>query len=332
MTTISSNIHHAVKLLKAGGLVAFPTETVYGLGADASNDNAIHKVFQAKNRPFNHPLIVHLAEINQLPDWADTIPAPAFALADAFWPGPLTLILKKKSSVLESLTGGQDTIGLRIPCHPIAQALLQTFRKGIAAPSANQFTHVSPTTAEAVKEELDGKIDLILEGGPCAVGLESTILDLSKDEPIILRPGMITAHALEKVLRTPVFMANQKNHITRAPGHHPLHYAPLTQTTLLETAEIPSFLQTLATHEFPIALITYHDLDTPHHPLIHCIKMPKNAALYAHDLYKTLRLLDHQHFKHIFIEAVPHEAEWDAIRDRISKATGRSFKNFFANL
>ncbi|MBV9575463.1 MAG: threonylcarbamoyl-AMP synthase [Gammaproteobacteria bacterium] len=322
MIITSSQLQQAVKILKQGGLVAFPTETVYGLGADACQEEAITKIFEAKKRPFDHPLIVHIADVSQLSAWAQEVPEMAFKLAQAFWPGPLTLILKKKPTVLSSLTAGQETVGLRIPAHPVAQALLQAFGGGIAAPSANQFTHVSPTTAQAVVEELGDRVDLILEGGTCEVGVESTILDLSRHQPIILRPGMITASALETALNMPILAAEQAETSVRAPGRHHLHYAPRTKTILIKTENITAFLATLTAEDYPIALLSYHSFNVALTHPIHYVKMPSDALSFAHQLYHQLRLLDHQQFKSIVIENVPHGEEWTAIRDRLRKASG----------
>lgn len=316
----TSQIEKAAQLLRAGGLVAFPTETVYGLGADAANEEAIRKIFLAKERPFDHPLIVHVADLNQINQWAQPLSPKALKLAQAFWPGPLTLILKKQPSVLDIVTGGQETIGIRIPRHPIAQALLHTFGSGIAAPSANKFTHVSPTTAEAVFEELGTTIDLILDGGACEVGLESTIVDMSEDSPVILRPGMITKEAISSVLNMPVLSSSPEKTIIKTPGMHHLHYAPHTPTSLIASKDIPLLLQTIQAEELPIAMLT-HDQTLLLSSGIHWIKMPKEAEAYAHDLYQTLRSVDHEQVKHIFIEEVPEDMEWEAIRDRLFKAS-----------
>ena len=194
----------AVELLRAGELVAFPTETVYGLGADAGNPEALAKIFAAKGRPADHPLIVHVPDVAHLDQWAREIPDAAHLLAQAFWPGPLTLILKRQPTVPDLVTGGQDTVGLRIPHHPLALQLLKAFDGGIAAPSANRFGHISPTTAQHVREELGAAVALVLDGGPCSVGIESTIVDLSRGDPVILRPGMISAAQIDQALHQQV--------------------------------------------------------------------------------------------------------------------------------
>jgi len=312
----TTQIQEAVALLQAGELVALPTETVYGLGAHARHPGAIRKIFLAKERPFTHPLIVHLASAGQLSAWAREIPASALKLAQAFWPGPLTLILKKQPEVSELLTGGQDTIGLRIPAHPIAQALLQAFGEGIAAPSANRYTHLSPTTSEAVREELGTKVSCILEGGICEIGIESTIMDLSGEQPVILRPGMISAAQLEQVLGQP--LGTPHKNLPRAPGMDKLHYAPETKVVLVE--DLSYFLSYLDERDLPLALLTQQEPSTQL-PGLHWIRMSKQPQQYAHDLYLTLRALDKQGFKKILIETLSLKPEWDAIRDRLEKAS-----------
>ena len=319
MTTTEAEIDKAVAFLRAGALVAFPTETVYGLGGDASNAVAVRKIFRAKERPYDHPLIVHIAHREQLSDWARDIPPAALQLAQAFWPGPLTMIFKKQPHVLDVVTGGQDTVGLRIPSHPIAQALLAKFAAGVAAPSANKFTHLSPTSAAAVREELGADVDMILDGGDCAVGLESTIVSMVDEHPIILRPGMITADMIATVLATEVLSARQDTPVPRAPGTHHLHYAPTTLTELMTTNAIAAFVSRLNTQDLPIAFVMHSKQQLP--ASVHSVTMAADASTYAHDLYRTLRALDHQQFKRIIIEAVPETSAWDAIRDRILKAT-----------
>jgi len=330
---MTADITKAVAILKEGGLVAFPTETVYGLGADARSETAVRKIFAAKERPYNHPLIVHLASPEMITDWARDIPESAWLLAKNFWPGPLTLILKKQPHVLDVITGGQDTIGLRIPRHPIAQALLSGFAGGVAAPSANKFTHVSPTTAQAVEEELGKDIDLILEGGACEVGLESTILDLSGDKPMLLRPGMISVQELTQALQQTIMVPLKSQTETRAPGMHDLHYAPMTTTILLSSDEVSSWVtQHLHEKQTAAVLVRAYDfekLSNYTNEQTHLIKMPDDAKAYAHDLYHQLRSADHQEHSVIIITDIPTYPEWDAIRDRILKATAvRHYDNY----
>lgn len=323
MTESKNTIAQAVQILNNGGLVAFPTETVYGLGADASNELAVRKVFQVKGRPADHPLIVHLANRDQLGDWAADVPEAAYRLAAAFWPGPLTIVLKKQPDVLACVTGGQDTVALRMPRHPLAIALLEAFGKGLVAPSANQFTRVSPTTASAVQEELGGAIDMVLDGGACEVGVESTIVDLTGKNPLILRPGMISAARIGDVLGVPVEAAYEEKLAVRAPGMHHLHYAPVTQTHLINTNEIAGLLSKLDEAALPIVCVVYSNETFPTHDKVFWVTMPADAAGYAHELYRTLRVLDQQQYKGIWIEAVPTGVEWEAIRDRLKKATGK---------
>ncbi len=314
-------IQQAVAFLRAGELVALPTETVYGLGAHARQPEALTKIFLAKGRPFSHPLIVHLASTAQLSDWARELPPEVDVLAKAFWPGPLTLILKKRPEVSTLLTGGQDTVGLRLPAHPVAQALLRAFGDGIAAPSANRFTHLSPTTAQAVREELGSKVACILEGGVCEVGLESTILDLSREQPVILRPGMISAEQLEQALKKPLLFSQQS--APRVPGMDPVHYAPETRLNLVATDDLEGFLNTLTAADLPLAFLVRRQPSIQPEG-VHCLMMSEEPRQYAHDLYLTLRRLDQQGFKQIAVEAAPESREWEAIRDRLAKAAGRS--------
>lgn len=305
-------IMKAAELLRAGKLVAFPTETVYGLGADASNPEALQKIFKAKGRPADHPIIVHLKDASQLPEWVAEIPDNAARLAKEFWPGPLTLILKKASHVDDLITGGQDTIGVRVPKHDIAQALLQTFGGALAAPSANRYGRISPTTAAAVHEELGSAVDMVLEGGQCEVGLESTIVDMTGEHPAILRPGMITSTQIAAVLNQEI--ATQKKNSPRVSGSLESHYAPITRMRIVHAANIQAYLQDLPSHSLPMIVLSFSDLDAPQ------VRMPQSPREYAHDLYRVLREADQGQFKQIIVEAVPNTPEWDAIRDRLQRA------------
>lgn len=313
-----NHITKAVEVLTQGGLVAIPTETVYGLGADARNPDALRKIFHAKQRPMDHPLIVHLADISQLSLWASDIPDSALLLANTFWPGPLTLILKKAAGVSDLLTGGQDTIGLRIPHHPVALALLKEYGGGIAAPSANRFGRISPTTAEAVRDELGDAVDLILEGGQCEVGVESTIVDMSQGHPVILRPGMISAEQIENVLHESVRAKNDE--APRVSGSHLSHYAPSTKTWLMTRDEIKNFLQSVAEKDKPLAVMTLTQIDALPAGILQKV-MSRVPEEYAHDLYQTLREFDKKQLKQIIIETVPKNQEWDAVLDRLQRAT-----------
>lgn len=307
-------IHQAIQFLKQGKLIALPTETVYGLGADAKNEEAIRKIFNVKGRPVDHPLIVHIADLSQLSDWAIDISDTALQLAKTFWPGPLTLIFKKASHVSPLLTGGQNTIGIRIPNHPIALSVLKNFGSGIAAPSANRFGRISPTTAEAVREELGDAVDLILDGGQCEVGVESTIVDVSGNDIRILRPGMISAKQIETVLHQ--HLSKNKNNIPRVSGSLELHYAPKTKTHLMSVDEIKNYLST--TKNFPLAVMGLTKISNAK---MDFVMMSEHPEKYAHDLYQTLRELDKKNYREILIEKVPDGVEWDAVRDRLQRAS-----------
>ncbi|WP_208026896.1 L-threonylcarbamoyladenylate synthase [Rhabdothermincola sediminis] len=233
MTASPEDIERAAAVLRAGGLVAFPTETVYGLGADAVNPAAVRRVFEVKGRPATHPLIVHLGSAAALDRWAVDVPPAARLLAEACWPGPLTMLLRRSPSVPDVVTGGRDTVGLRVPAHPLALALLERFGGGVAAPSANRFGRVSPTTAADVQADLGSDVDLVLDGGPCQVGVESTIVDLTGAEPEVLRPGGVSFERLEEVLGRPVGLWLGDRDVA-APGTLPAHYAPAARVEVLD--------------------------------------------------------------------------------------------------
>ena len=321
MSVPTDILQHAVAILKAGGLVGMPTETVYGLAADAAQPAAVAKVFAAKGRPADHPLIVHVATPAALTDWARDIPSVAYRLAEAFWPGPLTLILKKQPWVPMEVTGGQETVGLRVPGHPVATALLTAFGGGLAAPSANRFGRISPTTAEAVREELGDAVECVLDGGACEGGIESTIVDCTGEMPTMLRPGLISRARLEAVLHAPIQTGRQQ--APRVSGSHAMHYAPETETRLFSSTDLQAALSSCEKEMLPIAVLLCESTPLPASVPIHYVKMPVTAAGYAHDLYQTLRSLDQGGFRSIWIESVPKGTEWDAIRDRLKRATAR---------
>ena len=229
------DIGRAADVLRAGGLVAFPTETVYGLGADADNDQALRAVFRVKGRPETHPLIIHLHRVEQVEDWAASIPDPARKLGERFWPGPLTMILPKAARVSTVATGGQDSVGLRVPDHPLALSLLREFGGGVAAPSANRFGKVSPTTADHVRQDLGNDVDFILDGGPCTIGVESTIVDFSSGDPVILRPGGLTRERLEEALGGPVPIRGSGP--VRVSGQLESHYAPRAEVVIVRPGD-----------------------------------------------------------------------------------------------
>ncbi len=311
-------ITQAAECLQHGGLVAFPTETVYGLGANARNPQAVKRIFAAKDRPENHPLIVHLASIEQLNDWAQDIPDMAFQLAHHFCPAPLAFVLKKRPDVSDVVTGGQNTVALRIPNHPVALELLRTFGGGIAAPSANRFCRISPTQAQHVADELGDDVDMILDGGACQIGVESTIIDLSGDKPMLLRFGQITRSELETVLQTDVFIPDSLSQTTvRTAGMMAIHYAPITPAKLCTT----EMLITLAndTHQKIGVLTCGSQIPSTRHCTV--ISLPANSVIYAQNLYAKLRELDALNLDLILIEQPPQGEAWQAINDRLGKAT-----------
>ncbi|MDD2724241.1 MAG: L-threonylcarbamoyladenylate synthase [Methylovulum sp.] len=311
-------IHEAAQLLKQGRLVAFPTETVYGLGADASNAEAVRGIFAAKGRPADHPLIVHLADKSMLPDWAAEVPASAWQLAERFWPGPLAVILRKKVSVPLAVTGGQDTVALRVPNHPVALQLLQAFGGGIAAPSANRYCRISPTQAAHVAEELGDAVAMILDGGPCQVGVESTIIDLSGGQPRLLRPGQLSVAAIEAVLQQTLLLPEAVSEI-RAPGMMAVHYAPVTMALLCPAQDLAKLAQTFLDGHQRVGVLAYQQ-DLPAHPLLVVEHMPDSVAAYAQALYASLRKLDGLQLDRILVEQPPQTEAWRAVNDRLGKA------------
>ena len=318
---MNSEIEKAVAILHAGGLVAFPTETVYGLGADAGNPEAIRKLYAAKRRPADHPLIVHLAGAMQLPRWARDITAAARELARKFWPGPLTLILRRAPGVSDLVTGGQDTIGLRVPSHPLAHALLEKFGGGIAAPSANRFGRVSATTAQHVRQEFGDTVDLVLDGGQSEVGIESTIVDMTGERPVLLRPGHISARAIEQVLG--VTLAAPRADSPRAPGVLAVHYAPYTPLRVTDGNALFEQALSLIKQGKRVAVLAL-SASRSRHTGLEWIAAPRDAAAYAHDFYANLRLLDAAECAVILVEQPPRDAAWEAVNDRLDRAAALS--------
>ena len=321
---MSAEIERAASLLRAGALVAFPTETVYGLGADARNPAAVAKIFAAKGRPADHPLIVHLPDTTHLTHWASDIPEAAHVLAKAFWPGPLTLILKRQADVPDAVTGGQDTVGLRVPNHPLALELLHSFGAGIAAPSANRFGRISPTTAEHVREDLGEAVALILNGGPCSVGIESSIVDLSGPRTTILRPGMLSASEIGRVLgRVPDIAGDPLAAPTpRASGTLAAHYAPRTPLVLMPDDSLPITLRNAIVQKERVAVLATFPAPF-NHPLIEWHVAPADPAGFAHDLYAKLRELDALGCDRIIVQK-PVGQPWQAIHDRLKRAAAGS--------
>jgi L-threonylcarbamoyladenylate synthase len=329
--SVRNDIARAAQLLRAGELVAFPTETVYGLGADARNPTALAKIFAAKGRPADHPLIVHLPDASHLDAWAIDIPAAAHTLAAACWPGPLTLILKRHPAVPDLVTGGQATIGVRVPNHPIALALLHEFGSGIAAPSANKFGRISPTTAAHVQEELgtsgEKNVAMILDGGACAVGIESTIVDMTSAIPRILRPGAVSADTLHQLLHAPIHdshAAQQTGHaldIPRVSGNLAAHYAPRTPLQLCAHESLPAAIAAALQEGQRVAVLAPElSPPLPAHPhLIHRIASA-DFSQFAHDLYALLRELDAAGCDVILVATPPDHGAWHAVHDRLRRA------------
>lgn len=304
----------AVAALRAGESVAFPTETVYGLGADARNPAALRRVYALKGRPATHPLILHLADAADLPRWVAAVPPAAALLAERFWPGPLTLVLPRGPGVPDELTGGQDSVAVRVPSHPVAQALLKAFGSGIAAPSANRYGRISPTRAAHVRDEFPTGVAVILEGGDCEVGLESTIVSLLGPVPRILRPGVIGRAALEATLGTRVLeggpAGGEGSPTPRVPGSMAQHYAPRTPLTLVPAGTLAAAAAAAIARGERVATLAC----PPH----------SDAAVYGRALYATLRALDDGRADRLLVEQVPATPEWDAVRDRLTRAAAAS--------
>jgi L-threonylcarbamoyladenylate synthase len=307
------SIASAADILRRGELVAFPTETVYGLGADARNSAAVAKIFAAKGRPVGNPLIVHIAEISAAQKYSEWNPL-AQKLAEKFWPGPLALVLPKSDAIVPEVTSGRNTVALRVPNHPIALALLREFDGPVAAPSANRSNHVSPTTAQHVRDDLADRVDLILDGGSCAVGIESTVLDLTQSPPMILRLGGVSRLAIEELLgKVEIFSGSTAtDQSAPSPGQHARHYAPIT----------PAYRYTgSAFHKDRANIVVLAINPVPQTSGISVIPMPTNPVDYAARFYATLRHADALHADAIWIEEPPDVAQWQAVRDRIQRAT-----------
>ena len=298
-----ADLERAVAALRAGRLVAFPTETVYGLGADASQPDAVRRVYEVKGRPHHHPVIVHVASAAHARRWATAWTDAATRLAEVLWPGPLTLVLPRLPHVPDAVTGGRDTVGVRVPAHPVALALLEAFDGGVAAPSANRFGRVSPTTAAHVVADLGTDVDVILDGGPCAVGLESTIVDCSGSEPVLLRPGGVPVERIEEVVGGPV--VRQATGPSRAPGMLPSHYAPACAVELVTSSamvlERADALRAAGRH-------------------VRTVVMGADLAHEARTLYDRLRQADHDAVDVLVVLPPPEEGLGAAIVDRLRKA------------
>jgi L-threonylcarbamoyladenylate synthase len=306
-----------VEVLRAGDLVVFPTETVYGLGANASDPAAVRKIFQVKGRPADHPVIVHLDNPRYLHRWVSNMPAAAEKLAARFWPGPLTLILPKAEKVNDIVTGGQDSIGIRVPSHPIAQQLLTAFGGGIAAPSANRFGRLSPTKPEHVRDELGAAIQVILDGGESPIGLESTIVSCLGNEARLLRPGFITRSQLEQV----VGKLAVGGVVPRVSGDRRLHYAPSTPLAIVASDDLERYAGEFVARQEKVAVLAMRPpLDTQRN--MTWINAGKKPDAYAHNLYNHLRTLDSAGCARILVQELPADERWAAILDRLQRASG----------
>jgi L-threonylcarbamoyladenylate synthase len=315
---VSDEVLRAVASLREGGLIGLPTETVYGLGADASNELAVRRIFAAKGRPSNHPLIVHVASLEVARHWADSWPNEAEILANAFWPGPLTLIVKRSALASDAVTGGQDTVGLRVPDHPLALEVLRLFGGGVAAPSANRFGHVSPTTAKHVRDELGGDVELVLDGGPCRVGVESTIVDVSGAGPRVLRPGGVPKEAIERTLGRDIPLMSEAADV-RVPGLLKSHYAPRAGLFLVTASELPDETARRLAGGAKVAVVAPAGVAMPSGVVQ--FELPSDDAGYARALYSTLREVDELGLDVVL--AVPPDATGVglAVVDRLRRAS-----------
>jgi L-threonylcarbamoyladenylate synthase len=311
---VSPEVRRAAEILRRGGLVAFPTETVYGLGADASSAEAVARLYRVKGRPADHPVIVHFASAEEAFAWSRATPAAARILASKFWPGPLTLVLKRSERAKDFITGGQDSVGLRVPSHPVARELLKAFKGAVAAPSANRFGLVSPTTAAHVRADLGKDVDLVLEGGAAEVGIESTIVDLSGDSAVLLRPGRISRQDLEAVLGFPVPEKDASS--PRHSGGLERHYAPRTPARLVPSYGLDKEIARL---KEKVAVLAF---SRPDERVDYWLRMPRDPQAYAQKLYAALRELDTAECQEILVEAPPEAPEWAAVRDRLLRACG----------
>jgi L-threonylcarbamoyladenylate synthase len=323
---LPASVAQAAKALARGELVAFPTETVYGLGADAGNEAAVAKIFAAKGRPSDHPLIVHVPDAAAVPRFAGAVPDFAHRLMQAFWPGPVTLILRRNAGIAAAAAGGQDSIGLRCPQHPVAQALLKACAEasppvhGLAAPSANRFGRVSPTTAAHVEAEFDPQL-LVLDGGPCRVGIESAIVDCTRGVPVLLRPGVLTREQIEAAcgqpLRLPQDLGGES---PRASGTLESHYAPQARVRLMDAKALQAALDVLGGQARGIAIYSRVILQTRSEHVLRR-RMPDDAAETARQLFSVLREFDGQGVSLIWIETPPDAPEWEGVRDRLQRAS-----------
>jgi L-threonylcarbamoyladenylate synthase len=314
----SVDIDAAAAILRRGGLVAFPTETVYGLGADAANVDALARLYLVKGRPADHPVIVHIAAGADLTEYAREVPDVARALARAFWPGPLTIVLPKRADrVADAATGGRPTVGLRVPDHPVALALLDAFGGGVAAPSANRFGRVSPTTADHVRADLGADVDFVLEGGPSRVGVESTIVDVTGAAPLVLRVGGISATAIEAVIGAPLARRDQGE--IAAPGTLASHYAPTTRVEIVAASALAARAEALVASGRRVGVLA---LEAPDDlaPAVVVLDPPADVDEYAHVLYARLRAADAAELDVLLAVLPPAAGVGAAVRDRLHRA------------
>ena len=306
----------AVETLRRGGLVAFPTETVYGLGADAGNPQAIAEIYRIKGRPAARPLTVHLADIAEIPLWAQEIPPAAQKLIDCYCPGPLTLILPRRPNVLDIVTAGGDSVGIRLPSHPLARQLIRAFGRGLAAPSANRSGYLSPTTAEHVRREFGADIPIVIDGGPCQLGLESTIVDFSTPTPRLLRAGLLTLDMLQETAGVTIAAPSAAAAAAAAP-----HYQPRTSVRICSRADMPSAIEAELERQPRNLAIMFHsaDLQFPAQPNLRLIQMPAQPSEYARRLYASLRYLDGCSLDAVLVEEIPDDPSWKILRQRLSQ-------------
>jgi len=332
----ANDIRRAAQVLRSGGLLAFPTETVYGLGADAENVHAVQRIFEVKGRPPTHPLIVHIGASDELARWAAEVPEAAKVLAERFWPGPLTLVLPRSDRVPLAVTGGLDTVALRVPDHPLALALLRSFGGAVAAPSANRFGSVSPTTAQHVREDLGPAVDFVLDGGPCVVGVESTIVDLSTDQPVILRPGGIPREEIERALGCALRVRTGTT--VRAPGQHPSHYAPRAEVVLVSIRDLDECARRLHDEGHRVGVLMPAPPGRSPRPRtlpsgerwvaelpdgVVVLGKVRSVPEYARRLYENLRAFD-RHGCDVVLASLPSEDGLGlAIADRLRRAAGK---------
>lgn len=318
-------LDEAACLLRAGRLVVFPTETVYGLGANALRAEAVERIFAAKGRPATNPVIVHVASIEQARSLVTNWPRSAELLARGFWPGPLTLVLPKSANVPDTVTAGGSTVALRMPDHPVARALLERCSLPLAAPSANRSTRISPTTAAHVLKELSGRVDLILDAGSTAGGLESTVIDLTVEPPRLLRPGLLTAEQIEAVLGTPIERKSQPcgESVAKSPGQMVRHYAPNVHVELLDAGARERVCVLAATGE-RIGWLAMETVPANLPESVVAIEMPGDPAGYAARLYAALHTLEDAAVQQIVISRPPDDAPWEAVRDRLGRAAARA--------